>query len=174
MSFDNLQLIPSDDPRLHTKCPEVDTETGIATGEALERFLLEYNAKQAELKAKKEPFKLGYGIAAPQVGIVQRVFVLVDPLCSTSCRVFINPIINTTYGEKTRPQEFKRPLDGFTEGCLSWSERVDVPRYEKISASYQDAYGTTITEYFRGLEAVAFQHELDHLNGINIVDHKGK
>lgn len=173
MNFDTLKIIPNDDPRLHTKCPEVDPKgLGADVGRALESFLFNYNLEQKELQAEGKPYKFGYGIAAPQVGILQRVFVLLNTLSSKSCRIFINPSIAKTYGEKTRPQEFQKPLKGFTEGCLSWNERVDIPRYEKIRVSYQDVRGETISEYMRGLDAIAFQHELDHLDGVNIVDYK--
>jgi peptide deformylase len=54
----------------------------------------------------------------------------------------------------------------YTEGCLSIPEFYeDVQRADKIKVKYQDRYGVEITKEYDGLMAIAFQHELDHLNG---------
>jgi len=117
----------------------------------------------------------GIGLAAPQIGIFQRVFVvLVDPQTrlplggkpteSTDVRVFINPSFEALDKEKEKA----------AEGCLSVPGiQVEVPRYKKIKAKWFEngQFGLEErTEEMNDLMARVFQHELDHLNGISIMD----
>jgi peptide deformylase len=67
-----------------------------------------------------------------------------------------------------------RPLDDETvvinEGCLSVPLRGDLVRSVTIEVEYLDRHGTSHTEIRRGLTAGTFQHEIDHLDGLLIVD----
>ena len=58
------------------------------------------------------------------------------------------------------------------EGCLSVTRYVEgiVPRYARVTVEYKDEFGNTITKRVREEIAVAFQHEIDHLNGILFTD----
>ena len=58
------------------------------------------------------------------------------------------------------------------EGCLSVTRYVEgiVPRYARITVEYQDEEGNKVTKRVREEIAVAFQHEIDHLNGILFTD----
>ena len=77
-----------------------------------------------------------------------------------SIHVFINGEILDTSGESW-----------FEEGCLSIPDvRLDVKRPETITFKYQDESGDEHTEEISGLLARAIQHEIDHLNGVFIVD----
>ena len=79
--------------------------------------------------------------------------------------VFINPrIISRSAEEVMRP---------WREICLVFPEglEIDLLREERVEVEYEDAYGTTLRRILRGEPARAFQHELDHLNGVLIVDH---
>jgi peptide deformylase len=90
----------------------------------------------------------GIGLAAPQVGVLKRVFVKLY-----AC---INPEIIESQGNVKD-----------IEGCLSFPDlwlRVD--RAEKIKVRYQNAQSETIETEFAGMVARVFQHELDHLNGV--------
>jgi len=54
-----------------------------------------------------------------------------------------------------------------TEACLTWPGRtIDVVRYSKIVVQYQDITGNIVDRNIGGREAQIFQHELDHLNGV--------
>lgn len=111
----------------------------------------------------------GVGLAAPQIGLSERLFVAVEyadepeeeerPLRDLVRRVYVvaNPVITHREG-----------LVEGTEGCLSlpglYSE--EVPRAERIRVAYQDEEGTPRTLELEGYMARVFQHEMDHLDGI--------
>ena len=62
------------------------------------------------------------------------------------------------------------------EGCLSVDEVIEgyVPRHARITATGFYPDGTSFKKRLKGLAAIAFQHELDHLNGIMFYDHINK
>lgn len=132
--------------------------------------LLNY-VKFSQDPEKSEEFGLrpGIGIAAPQVNQSVRMFALHitenDELLS---EVFINPKIKSHSIEKT--------FITSGEGCLSVDEEIEgyVPRYARITIEAKNASGETFTKRLKGLKAIAFQHELDHLNGIMFYDHINK
>jgi peptide deformylase len=104
----------------------------------------------------------GVGLAAPQIGASERVFVT-RPHEKDQIRVFINPVIseiseNKTHGVPERENKL--------EGCLSiptiWGR---VRRAATLTLQYQDEKGTSHEEKFSGFLATIIQHETDHLNG---------
>ncbi|HCM37934.1 MAG: Peptide deformylase [Candidatus Gottesmanbacteria bacterium GW2011_GWB1_43_11] len=117
----------------------------------------------------------GVGLAAPQIGISWRIF-LIRPQETDPIRVFLNPQIIV---------KSKKMVDGIPdadhrlEGCLSipqvWGS---VRRHESVTIKYLDEKGDEITEKFSGFPAVIIQHELDHLDGIlftrRVIEQKGK
>lgn len=116
------------------------------------------------------------GLAAVQLGMERRFFGLVMGN-KRIMKVFVNPEITKVWGEKTRPMLYfddgkKEP---FLEGCLSFPGLFgEVKRYLKIEAKWQELRGrklVTSTKILEGIEAIAYQHELDHLNGILFIDH---
>lgn len=124
----------------------------------------------------------GIGLAAPQVGLSWRMFVIeipesegdedseprsaterdgIPPSATRGPEVFINPTLSHPEG-KTCPME---------EGCLSLPEiRGDVLRPEIITVTYLDAQGASKTLRAGGLLARCIQHEFDHLEGTLILD----
>jgi peptide deformylase len=105
----------------------------------------------------------GVGLAAPQVGILQRVIVLdTTPRQPESKPIaMINPEIIAMEGETT-----------YTEGCLSIpGEAEDVDRAAIVTVKFLDVEGQEQTLKCDGLLAIAVQHESDHLNGTVFVDH---
>ena len=99
----------------------------------------------------------GVGLAAPQVGVSKRVIVVDD---GEGLLELINPVILEFEGEATD-----------TEGCLSVPGKMgDVTRPETVKLKYLDRQGREQTIQTCGLKARAIQHEVDHLNGILIVD----
>jgi len=91
----------------------------------------------------------GYALAANQVGIDLRAFIIGET-------VYINPEIIKAWGEQTG-----------TEGCLSFpNEWIEKTRAFKVDVKFQDINGKIQRRTFTDLKARAFQHELDHLNGI--------
>lgn len=100
----------------------------------------------------------GVGLAAPQVGVNERIFV-VDT--GKVVLVAINPRLISGQGR-----------DVMEEGCLSIPQlSVNVPRYKVVDVFYVDENGQEVTRTLTGLAAKAFQHELDHLDGKLIVDY---
>jgi len=104
----------------------------------------------------------GIGLAAPQVGVLQRVFVLdvADEDGERVKRAFVNPVIVTKEGSGTAE-----------EGCLSIPGiRADVKRPARIVVEAQDEHGVPFQLAAEGLLARAIQHETDHLDGVLFVD----
>ena len=105
----------------------------------------------------------GRGLAAPQVGILARVFVM-DPTWKDGEKtpmVCINPVITET-SEDERVGE---------EACLSIPNvAADVRRPSEITLAYTDQDGVRREEHLTGFAATCAQHELDHLDGLVIFD----
>lgn len=95
----------------------------------------------------------GLGLAAPQIGSLNRVFVMKNGFFLTTV---IDPVISY-YGEDKEEA---------VEGCLSIPhKRVPVSRSLMIIASYMTEKGIKVEQPIVGLAARIFQHEFDHLNG---------
>ena len=127
-------------------------------------FLIDQNAEQ--LEKSMIDFMIdanGIGLAANQIGIVKRVFVMGSnniPGFPAPFAVF-NPRIVEASTEMVTDQE----------GCLSYPGLfLTVKRPSWIVAEYQNAKGDTIEARFDGYLSKCFQHELDHLDGICFVD----
>ena len=104
----------------------------------------------------------GIGLAANQVGVDLNLFII--DISHTDDneypRIFINGEITSSQGESI-----------FSEGCLSIPEvALEVTRPEVISFKYQDINEKWHEEEFDGLLSRAIQHEIDHLNGVLIID----
>ncbi|MCD5407602.1 MAG: peptide deformylase [Desulfotomaculum sp.] len=99
----------------------------------------------------------GVGLAAPQIGVSKQVLVLDvgDGLIEV-----INPEIIESSGTETG-----------IEGCLSIPGIIgEVPRAVKITVKGLDREGQVVTYQATGMMARAFQHEIDHLNGVLFID----
>ena len=118
----------------------------------------------------------GVGLAAPQIGLSLRLFVvdtapfaddetldIIDvKILESFKKVFINPTIIEEDGE----------IWEFNEGCLSIPDvREDVSRHERIKINYLDEYFKPQTLILSGLVARVIQHEYDHIEGILFTDH---
>lgn len=117
----------------------------------------------------------GVGLAAPQVGLAIRLFVI-------DCEPFSDSE-DLTKEEATQLKGFKKTFInakilkeegeewGFNEGCLSIPEvREDVFRHEQITIEYFDEDFNKKTEVYDGLIARVIQHEYDHIEGILFTD----
>lgn len=117
----------------------------------------------------------GIGLAAPQVGMPIRIFIVdATPFeddedlseaertyVSTFKRVFINPVIIEETGDEW----------AFNEGCLSIPDvREDVFRQDTITIEYLDENFKAHTETINGIAARIIQHEYDHIEGILFTD----
>lgn len=102
----------------------------------------------------------GIGLAAPQVGIAERYFVLGLP--RDRQRFFVNPEITARSRRRILSEESCLSLPGVT---------VEVPRFAWVDVRAWDEHGQPYALRARGLLARAIQHETDHLNGVLCIDH---
>jgi peptide deformylase len=142
-----MNLIKGDNPKLKKMCEKVGRRQGIKVGRRLNKFF--------------QTVPHAYGLAAPQVGMLHRVFIIRFEGVTT---IVINPEI-LKYGHKKIKME---------EACLSHSwtrERgINMKRSFEIDVFYYNGKGETVSETLTDMKARIFQHEVDHLNGICIVD----
>ena len=117
----------------------------------------------------------GIGLAAPQIGLAIRLFVVdTEPFSESE---------NLSDEEKVQLKSFKKTFInatmiveegeewGFNEGCLSIPDvREDVYRHEKITIEYYDEQFNKHTDVYDGLIARVIQHEYDHIEGILFTD----
>ena len=100
----------------------------------------------------------GVGLAATQVGVLRRLFVFVD---DGEDRVIVNPVITRSSGE----------IELDDEGCLSLRDvLVPVERATKVTIQGVDAKGEPVTLELEPPSSRVVQHELDHLDGVLIID----
>jgi peptide deformylase len=100
----------------------------------------------------------GMGLAGNQIGRLRRIFVVAY---EDEEYVVVNPKI----------EEISEEVEEDVEGCLSIPEiRVEVERPAAVTVSGQDLMGTPIRIEAEGILARAFQHEIDHLDGVLILD----
>lgn len=105
----------------------------------------------------------GVGLAAPQVGINQRLFVMNHTGEPGDDRVYVNPVLTLLDGEEEAE-----------EGCLSLPDvHVNVIRALKVKLDAQDLAGHPISIERDGFEARVWQHETDHLLGVLLTDRMG-
>ena len=129
--------------------------------------MLEY-LKMSQMDEYREKYNLraGMGLSYVQIGIPKRIFVVVDEINENEFKnyVLINPKIVSNSEELI--------YVGEGEGCLSINREVEgiVPRYARITVEAYDMEGNPFTIRVREDLSIAFQHEIDHLNGILFID----
>lgn len=133
---------------------------------AINNMIMYLRISQDEEYAEKHNLRAGMGLAAIQLGIPKRYFVISyknEDGTFEEYRV-INPKIVSHSEELIYVEE--------GEGCLSVNRYVEgiVPRFARITVEYQDENGNKVTKRVREEIAIAFQHEIDHLNGILFTD----
>ena len=103
--------------------------------------------------------EVGIGLAASQVGILQRLMVVGDE-GGGAARALVNPVIAESGGQVTAE-----------EGCLSIpGVFAPVTRAAWVKLEARDLDGQPVSIHARGLQARVFQHEMDHLDGILFID----
>ena len=100
----------------------------------------------------------GIGISANQIGIWERAFAMVRDLENNEVMVCFNPRIIKSYSEEVELEE----------GCLSYPELfLNIKRPDKIIVKYEDEDKKTHKIKLQGLASRVFQHEYDHMEGID-------
>ncbi len=148
--FDNLYIIHYPDPRLRQVCDPVrEFDDRLA---ALVKQMLDLMGT-----AK------GVGLAAPQLGIRKRVFVMNATGEPGEEQVFANPAIREPHGSVEAE-----------EGCLSLPGiNVQIRRAQRCRVTAQDLQGRPFEVHVEDLTARICQHETDHLNGVLLLDRMG-
>ncbi len=145
-----LRIIFWPDPRLKRISQPV---------EAFDQELRELTARMFELMRENK----GVGLAAPQVGVNLRLFVMNATGDPADDRVYANPTLSDADGEEEDE-----------EGCLSLPEiRIQVLRNRTMRMAAFDLEGKPLEQTASGFVARVWQHEFDHLNGIMLVDRMG-
>jgi peptide deformylase len=107
----------------------------------------------------------GIGLAAPQVGVLQRMLVMdcvKEEGAAPQPMVLINPEVKWSSDEK----------NVYEEGCLSIPEQfADVERPAEVEVTWNNLEGSEQSARFDGLWATCVQHEIDHLNGKLFIDY---
>jgi len=115
------------------------------------------------------------GLAAVQLEIVKKFFGIRKS--DKKIEVYINPKIVKTFGERAYPKMVNKESkeEDFLEGCLSVPDYFGtVKRYFKIEIEWKELRGEKFISKRKellGFEAIVWQHEYDHLNGVLFVDY---
>lgn len=145
-----MELVYYPDPRLRDVSKKIGTIDSEILDAVPQMFEIMYKAR-------------GIGLAGPQAGLGRRVIVANltgDPKKKDDEQVFINPEILGKAGDLREE-----------EGCLSLpGMAAQIKRSERVLVRYQDLKGKSIEREAEMLESRLFQHEIDHLDGILIVD----
>jgi len=148
--FEDLKIINYPDPRLRRVSAKV---------EIFDEKLAALAARMFELMRQAK----GVGLAAPQVGQNIRLFVVNHSGKPEDDRIFVNPVLFDADGDETA-----------SEGCLSLPTiNVEVVRAKSAKMQAKDLTGKPIEQTETGYITRIWQHELDHLNGLLIIDHMG-
>ncbi|MFZ4576780.1 MAG: peptide deformylase [Myxococcota bacterium] len=143
-------IVPFPDPILKQRCAEV---------EVFDAELHQLLDDMADTMGEAD----GLGLAANQVGVSLRIFVMdvpIDDDTRTGRIEVINPKVKAKRGELK-----------YEEGCLSFpGVHENVIRAAELDLDFVDRHGQPQAVTARGLVSVCIQHELDHLDGITFVD----
>ena len=103
----------------------------------------------------------GVGLSANQIGIDERAFVMMRDVENNEILVCFNPKIIKSYTEEVE----------FEEGCLSYPDVfLNISRPDKIVIKYEDVDKKEHKMKLQGFASRVFQHELDHLDGIDFTE----
>ncbi len=103
----------------------------------------------------------GVGLAAPQIGISQQIFIACPTLRHGEEHIMVNAVIEKKSGTSVA-----------AEGCLSFPGiSGEIVRATQLRLTFQDRYGKKYTVEVEDFFARVIQHEMDHLNGILLIDH---
>ena len=160
-------ILDEKDPRVRAKNSDVEFPLCNEYKDIIPEMLKHLRYSQIEKLSKKYDLRPGMGLAAPQMGINKNFFVVCYEVSEGKFDdyILINPKI-ISYSEEMI-------YVGEGEGCLSVNREVEgiLPRHDRITVEAYDMDGNKHKYRVREDLAIAFQHELDHLNGVLFVDY---
>lgn len=161
-----IKILDEKNKMLHMISKEVTFPLSDKDKNMIKDALKYLEMSQIEEYSKKYSLRPGMGLAFIQLGVPKRIFVVCDEVEDGKFEnyVIINPKMISHSEELIYVDE--------GEGCLSVNRPVDgiVPRFARIKIEAQDENGDVYTYRLREDLSVAFQHEMDHLDGILFVD----
>ncbi len=164
------EILDEKDKRLRQISKEVVFPLTKEDKKLIQKMIEYLTDSQIEEKAEKYDLRPGMGMAAIQLGVAKRYFVVVHEVeeGTFDTYVIINPKIISNSEEMIYVE--------LGEGCLSVNRDVEgiVPRYARVTIEGYNELGQKITVRGREELSIAFQHELDHLDGILFTDHIDK
>ena len=156
----------NDNKILRQVSEEVELPLDKKDKDTINRIIKQLKYSQIEELSEKYDLRPGMGLAFPQLGELKRIIVIVYEYEEGKFKnyVMVNPKI-ISHSEEIVALETG-------EGCLSVNREIEghVPRYARITLKGYDPDGNEINLRVREDLAVAFQHEIDHLNGILFFD----
>ena len=168
--FKKLNILDEKDKRLRMISTDITEPLTKKDKELVKQMLLELRYSQIEELSKKYKLRPGMGLAYPQLGINKRLIVIVHEYEDGKFNdyVVVNPVIVSNSEEIIAAEA--------GEGCLSVNRDVDghVPRYARVTVKGKDIDGNDITIRAREDLSIAYQNEIDHLNGILFYDRINK
>ena len=168
--FKKLDILDEKDKRLRMISKDATFPLSKEEKELIKRAIDELTFSQIEDLAEKYELRPGMGLAFPQLGINKRIIIIVHEVKEGVFDeyVFVNPKIVSYSNEMIAAD--------VGEGCLSVNHEVEghVPRYARVTIEGYDIDGNKIKVRAREDLSIAFQHEIDHLNGILFYDRINK
>ena len=166
MELPNIKILDESNKILHKKSSNVTFPLDEETKMLIDDSLTYLEMSQIEEYSEKYDLRPGMGLSFVQIGILKRIFVVSEEIEEGKFNryVVINPRVKSVSEELI--------YVGEGEGCLSVNREVEgiVPRHARITVEAYDENGDLYDIRVREDMAVAFQHELDHLDGILFVD----
>lgn len=159
-------ILDESDKRVRQKNIDVVFPLSKDDRKMIKEMLKHLKESQIEDIAEKYDLRPGMGLAAPQVGINKRFFVICHEEEPNKFKdyIIINPILVS--------HSMELVYAGSGEGCLSVNRDIEgiVPRYARVTIEGYDLDGNKIRIRAREELSIAFQHEYDHLDGILFYD----
>ncbi len=164
--FKKLDILDEKDKRLRKISEKVVFPLSKEDKKLIQRAIDHLTYSQIEEESIKYDLRPGMGLAFPQLGINKRIIIIVHEVDEGvfDNYVVINPEIVSHSVEIIAAEA--------GEGCLSVNREVDghVPRYARITIEGYDESGNKIRVRAREELSIAFQHEIDHLDGVMFYD----
>ena len=170
MELPNIKILDESHKILRTVSKEVTFPLDAKTKKIINDSLDYLEMSQIPEYSEKYNLRPGMGLSFIQLGIPKRIFVISEEIENGKFNRYI--VINPKIISKSEELIYV----GEGEGCLSINREVEgiVPRCARVTVEAYDEEGNLFDIRVREDMAVAFQHEIDHLNGILFIDHIDK
>ena len=164
--YEKLDILDESDKRLRIKSVDAKLPLSNEYRKKIEKMIEELTFSQIEELSEKYDLRPGMGLAFPQLGINERIIVIVHEVEEGKFDNYVmaNPKIISESEEMIAAE--------MGEGCLSVNRDVPghVARHARVTVEGYDMDGNKIRVRAREELSLAFQHEIDHLNGILFYD----